>query len=760
MTEPGSSEVPISPSVQAIRNLGGVSPSVAEAKKLEFKSETPDIKMQLGEEDEEKQNGEKEYRARQYFREGQTQLEVLTTSTRKEQLVDVGRTFMAGYEDMSLHRDGSVSEYRLDDAIALVGNRKADMSYSLKDLVELDYLSYDKEGRPTFNFPGFCYTTTIEMKSRGQRGIYDPEGNLLRTEVEEEPTQVFLPGTDGQREELSKDLGQVQAEMTAREDLAKMLRWVWNQTENLEDLVKFYYMGSLTNTAMQSLCNAEGRKFVTKEVDRLLPPGGEFKKDWLQETQGGVEYRPGHEFGDAMSVALQCFEIAALSEKPAELKDLLKRPGIKFLFKVEDQDIKDIFLKPEDRGNRPLNANLVKWIGEPWRWSTKIAGPKENVENEEASRGLLTRRGNILVESKWEEAEDIFQQVERFLGGGDDSPALMKKDAKDARFIAWGLLRTTGMASELGGQLYNQPCVDGVKRDIISHDLGAMTSCDRVKVYSPNVFRNVYRYIKPEIRNFGPDGSLDKYPDRFTVAYFKQWVADIKYEEGKDECLWIKDKQSHGKRTFQEMRWGYRGGTEKDLLTGQEINLPEEAAYRLGELPWHKLHPKAFNAAALGPYIAGREGKGIFTYVKRTDWDIREVKDDGFAKSLANWLGIAMNEQTVFDGKLRGVYDGTKPLEKSEKSHDDKVKDKVKSETREYKKEFVRAWWDGLRSLPQWREWLSLHLDEVKNQDKAGSSDLRRPIDRIKYRLGHVEILTPEEAMALPSDALNQDRFS
>jgi len=664
----------------------------------------------------ENQNGEKEYRARQYFREGQTQLEVLTTGVDKDQLIDSSRTFMASYEDMSLHRDGSVSEYRLDDAIALVGNRKADMSYPLRDLVELGYLSYDKKGGSTFSYPGFCYTSTIEMESRGRKGIYDPDGKLLRIEVEEDPTQVFLPGTDGQREELSKDLGQVQAEMTAREDLVKMLRWVWNQTENLEDLVKFYYMGSFTHEAMAALCEAEGRK------------------NGLTKTEGGVEYRKGHEFGDAISASLQCLEIAALSETPAELEDLLKRPGAKLLFNVTDQEIDDIFLSPDKRGNRQLNDKLVKWIGQPWQWSKNVGGVKENQKNEVRSgvRGLLTQKGNILVVADWEDAESLFKEIERFLGGGDRAPSLLRKDAKDARFIAWGLLRTTGMASELGGQLYRQECVDGELRDIVSHDLGGMTSCDRVKVYLPNIFRDVYRYIKTEIRNFGPDGSLGKYPDRLTVAYFKQWT-------GKNE--------NGAKRTFQEMRWGYCAGKEKDFLTDKVVDLPQEKAHRLGELPWNELNPKAFNIAALGPYIAGRENVGLFTYIKRTNWDIKELKDDGFAKSLANWLGIAMNAQTVFDGKFRGIYTGDSEREKKGGTLDKKVN----NETREYKKKFVRAWWDGLRSLPQWREWKTIPGDKL---DSVNSPLLSWPIERIKFRLGRVGIMTPQEAQSLPTDYL------
>ena len=91
---------------------------------------------------------------------------------------------------------------------------------------------------------------------------------------------------------------------------------------------------------------------------------------------------------------------------------------------------------------------------------------------------------------------------------------------------------------------------------------------------------------------------------------------------------------------------------------------------------------------------------------------------------MANWLGIAMNEQTVFDGKLRGVYNGDSKYDKS-----DGLKVKVKSDIREYKKKFVRAWWDGIRSLPQYREWLALPNDAIKVQG-LGNIQARKPIER------------------------------
>lgn len=708
----------------------------------ESKAHIPDIRMQLDSDEEEKdKNKKEEYEKRHpHYREGQTQLEILSKSTEKHQLIDAGRTFMNGFEDMSLHPDGTVSEYRLEDSISIVGNRKADMSYTRETLLALGYLRVSQNPRTgemeeRLMFPGFAITSKIEPIEH-QKKILTADGRLHHIEVEEEMMEVPVVGTDGERKNLNEALYQVQAEMTAREDLVKKLRWVWNQTENLEGLVQFYFMGSLTQESMKVLCDAEGRSSASREKEKG-------REAALVKTEGGVEYRKGHEFGDAMSVAYQCLEIAALSEKPKEFEDLIKRPGIKFLFNVNDQQINDIFLKPEDRQGRPLNPLLVKWLGEPWTWKKEVGrSKKDNLEGKNSSgteiiRGLLTNKGNVLVDSEWKEAESIFAQIERFIGGGKESPVLAAKDARDARFIAWALFRVTGEASDLGGQPYfydTDPHLGRSAGVYINHEMGGMTSCDRVKVISPNVFRQVYKSLKPEVRSCGPNGSLGKYPDRFTVPYFKSWSGGTE----------------HGKRTFQEMRWGYRAGMDVDFVTGSVVQMPEEKAFRLGELPWEDLSPKAYNGAALGPFIAGREKIGIFQHAMRTDYNINELKDQAFFEKLGQYMGISFNLQTVRDGKFRGVFNG-------EGVHDGIAKEKTKDEIRNYKKKFLYAFWDGIRSLPQYKEWMSESFDKVASH--PGSTAKRAEVSsipRITLRLGKIGILSLHEAKNLPTEPLGE----
>ncbi len=661
--------------------------------------------------------GAQEYYARQFTREGQAAIEVLSEAVEKKQLIHCSREYLAMFEDMSLHPDGSISEYRIGDTISIVADRKSAMDHTIQDLKDLGFIpeSYDGSSDVVdFTFPGYAYTKREEPVKIGSRRLKDKTGEVVNTEENWGNGTVFVVGTDNQRMTLRDVLTKVQAEMVAREDMVKKLRWVWNQTENLEGLVQFYFMGSLTNESMDTLCNAEGRI------------------NGLKATEGGAEYREGHEFGDATSVALQCLELAALSEKPKEFEELVKSLGIKFLFRATDQEIDDIFLAPADRENRNLKPELVKWLGEPWTWKKGVRNGKVDMVSEK--RGLLTEKGNILVKAFWTDAEYLFTQIERFLGGGPEAKrTFARKDARDARFEAWGFLRVSGMASDMGGQKYHVGASAELRRpegDYIHHEMGGMTSCDRVKVIAPEVFRQVYRYLKPENRAYGPDGSLGKYPDRFTVPYLKTWTI----------------KTEFGERTFDEMRWGYRARKEKDLVTGEFVNLPEEPAFRMGELEWKKLHPKTYNQAALGPFIAGREKIGLFQYVMNTAWRMEELKDPTFWEKFGANMGISINEQTVFNGRLRGLYNGIE-------DHDEGARKASVLAVRNYKKQFLRAFWDGLRSLPQWREWLSSKADHL---DRGGSS-IVAPLDRVKYYLKKVGILTPQEVDALPMDPWDKD---
>ena len=240
--------------------------------------------------------------------------------------------------------------------------------------------------------------------------------------------------------------------------------------------------------------------------------------------------------------------------------------------------------------------------------------------------------------------------------------------------------------------------------------MGGVTSCDRIKVMYPEVFRAVYKNNKTEKRDWGPDGSFGKY-ERFGVDYDKGLSLET----------------ANGKRTVDEIRWGYRA----------EGNLPEELPKRYGELDYSQMNVKIFNKSALGMYIAGRPEIGIFQYIMQTKWKhIKEFQNKDFWTQFAKHMGISLSQEVALDGKFRGL---------SSKQREDA--------TIEYKKRVFRAFWDGLRSLPQWREWVALETEGLD----AGGTHKRNVFDRVKYYMKQTNILSSDEVDRLPVDPFVKD---
>jgi len=630
--------------------------------------------------------------------EGSTYTEVLMTRTEKPPLVFAGREIARLSEATAIIPTGEQSIYVTENTLAALAQRAGALELGSRELLDLGIIGSNGKGGFEEKVPGFGYKRTYT-----ENGFSD--------EI----------GSDAERSELVTTLNNIRAEIRTRGELAKMFQVVWAHTENLEGLTNLYYEYSPTQKAMDQLFKAEGLKNINGE-------------SFLNKTDGGVEFTKGHEFGDAISASSMCLEIAAASESPQKLEALLKRPGTRLLFSATDAEVDALFI-PDVVGAppRPRNESLEKWIGKPWK---PVRGGKEDLKEDlkekASSRGLLTKYGNILTETEWSNIAEVRQNIERFIGGGPNTRVLVRNEASAAENIAWELIRITAEASDIGGEIYKDNKGNIVK---LSHDLGGMTSCDRVKPILIDWFREIYaKYKGDSASDFGPEGSLGLGTyNKLAVPYWKSWAAET----------------PNGKRTFQEMKWGYRAGTVKDIVTGEEVPLPEEKAYKLGELPWMDLSPKMYNSAALGIYISGRKDIGLFQYAMNTSWQLDELKDKDFWYKISKHMRISFTPQVVLDGSFRGVFNGND-------DHDSLAKTKVSGLVRDYKRKYITSFWNGLRSLPQWREWIAKGADILDENKKSAKS----PFLRSLYRLKKTRLFSQEEIDGFDKSSFLKDEFS
>jgi len=670
-----------------------------------------------------------EYARRQAFgrfMEDQPHMEILRTESNPQIILYAAREIGRLVENGQNNLRTTVSPYVMESVLTQMSDRAGALELGKNDLIKLGLVEPNSINEDTseaiFTHRGFAYKNEIKQIKVKRGETLDPQGKVISIQVENVDIPIDYIGSDDQRKFLSDKLKIFRNELETRKELSDEHVWLIGNTENLSGLTEFYYRVSCpTETAMNNLCNAEGQ------------PNG------AKKTEGGVEYREGKEFGDTISVALQLHEIVGTSEDYQALKDLVRRPGMQFLFNVTEQEIDDLFLRPDGRKNREIKTILKEWIGEPWKWvdsdQTPLGGGKRNRKNKDDleletndldSRGLLTRCGNINVGTEWPQIMEIRENIRRFIAGGENVGTIAKRDGEAAENISWEFFRISAKSTELGGAVYKDKGRDGVERVAMHHDMGGMTSDDRVKVLMPEVFRSVYKYLKPgETRDWGPEGSFGKYP-RFAVNYFKTWKTEV---DGVD-------------RSFDELRWGYREDDKAQFL-GRLVTKPREEALRLGELPWNGQTPKLFNRAALGIYIAGRD-IGIFPQIMNTSWKgFEDFKDKDFWTKLAKALGISVNAQTAIDGKYRDyLWNGM--TEEQKRSGKEAIKNKIL----DAKKQTFKAFWDGLISLPQWGEWIASEMDRTPRVG-VGKIQVASP-ELIKNNMLFAGILSKEEIEKLP----------
>lgn len=622
-------------------------------------------------------------------------VEILASQVETPILIHAADELISRYEDEDFHNEGYKNDYAFMHIIDTMLERERNLKLTKEDLNALGIIkNYQSEkDQAIFEVRGYSYKKKMEEIVVLSEVIKKPSGEEDKV-FKISQIEADVVGSDKQRITLSSKINLLRGEMIARQDLTKMYGTIVRNTENLEGIVQeLYYRQSMTPKAMEILFNAEARV------------------NTLKKTEGGAKYESGKERGQARDAAVRCLEIVGCAEDYQKLKDKLQRPGIKFLFNVTDAEIDLLFVPANQRGGLTVNPVLAEWIGDPSTWTDVNGSLRQKKVFTNEIRGKLTKEGNIFVESSQDKIDSIKNNIEDFIsakGGKGRSPLkseLLKREAKAVVNSAWGWFRVTGKATTYGYTFYEK---NGQKLPF--SDMGGVTSCDRIKVMYPEIFRAIYKRNKTETRDWGPDGSFGKY-ERFGVDYDKGLSLETEY----------------GKRTVDEIRWGYRA----------EGNLPEELPKRYGDLDYSQMNVKIFNKSALGMYIAGRPEIGIFQYIMKTNWEhIKVFQNKDFWTQFAKHMGISLSSEVALDGKLRGS--------------DDRQRE---SAVKEYKKRVFLAFWDGLRSLPQWREWL---VEDKSRLDRNGAHQAHW-IDRIKYYIGNTNILSKDEIIKLTFEPFSKD---
>jgi hypothetical protein len=641
---------------------------------------------------------EKEARSREV--RGMAIEELIRDARTPDQVLLGTRLLMRNYEDFRFDPEGGGTEYDMRRPFWAAKDREAALSLSIRDLIDhgiIKKLNDDSTGDSAVG--GFALYEERKQFPKLSSFQVDPATKQPKLEgAMYSMVEMEVPyyGNDNERAKMREAYTTAIAEMKVRASIHELYKSYTGNIENIDGLANFY---------LYMLPFASGEK-VFYNLPEL--------SNGIKETATGVGFREGKEFGDKVDTSMRLFEVVALSEKPELLKKLMERPGFRQ------------FLFPNDKAVRD-------WIGDVSGWAREtqevervdisgkvdfklIAGERNgklNVIKERASRGKLTKYGNIFLEaisledfskgglgsglikpdgeanrveeeaqkngfktSQHEQMQEIKEMVVKFLGGD--------ATARDAMEEGWKRFKLYWTASEYGYEIYvpglpdpkelgeveyPKTAVDLVanrtyegtpfKGFIIKTDMGGETSDDTVKVLRPDLFQAVYA---SKGRDMGPSGSLFK-NHRFSISFMKYNTKG----EGRD------------RRSWWELMWGAKA----------EGSLPEEAPKRIGELPWDENY-KINNKFYLSTFMGGRKEIGSFQNMTNTGVDLRALTDQGYFRKIWKYLGIGLSDAVY----AKGIFRGKDPND-------------IKNQAGFYRADIMKNIMDGIKSLSQYQDLLA-----------------------------------------------------
>ena len=365
------------------------------------------------------------------------------------------------------------------------------------------------------------------------------------------------------------------------------------------------------------------------------------------ESVGGVKFDEERVVGQMQDCALRLYEAIGYSEKKDNFINLTKEDGWKYVIghSLSEGEKSKIF---------------KEWFGDPSKWveygKRKLdeEDDKKNdvkIEEGKGNRGKLTKHGNIFRGETAQNIQEIRNGVVEFLGGGDA--------AKLAEKLAWRKFRVLGLASQYGNELYLNE--KGVLQWMT--EMGGDVSDDLVKVINPQAYQ--YTYAR-KFRGGGPAGSLGK---------IKPFAVDV----------------------FRGVVFGKEYKLPDGTIIGRDISMRElmwKKGLRLGDIDYGALPERPLVRPYLSVFMAGK-GKelGGGSFDKMTDEDAPPSPDilisPGTWHGLWKALDVGITPAVVFLGDMEKF-----------------ANDPNRTETvRQYKLNQVRAFLDGILSMPIIRKW-------------------------------------------------------
>ena len=681
----------------------------------EWRSELPDIKMELEEEDM-AARGAEYYARKEEFASRDPILERLTLAQDPRDVAE-SLVILRNFEDFD--KAEASSEWRLEQYsnACLIGVERFGRTHA--QLVEEEIVKGKEEGeKGKIDAKGYLEEGSSVNKHgyaiRVERGPKETSVNGKKRVVIEEK---FYFGTNEERRALARAF-EVAADMfIIRERIHLLYKIFDDHKADLDGAVKLFFQRAphLSNEIHQKI-------FRMPDISRI-----DFKKPETLNNQ---------EFGERGDLAMRLLYVVGNCETKEKMEKLQATPGYERLRQVLQERLGTLEGEKEKKGKALTQEerdmfDLDKLVGRVKDWKTKderdpSKGGKgaKVIEDEKKVRGELTVFGNVFAH----ESVDNEASVVRLIGEITGDP--------DAANVGHRIFKLWGLADELGMEQYSdylpgaeeiKKWLDNVENGKASYEQwrkqarewlkyfavpGEPVSSDFSKLFWTHLWR-LKDILKD--RPSGPVYTVDKV-ERLCLS-----LPSL-----------IRIETPYGFRSIREAWWGADGEEPRDLgeIEWAAITEPNkliaEASQEMNKEDRPKDKPVRYGAWGLYTlflFLAGEDNpiKRPWSFLNYEEYNPQDFLKNMFFTSKIKFLGITLNDLWRAEGNWRGHYARLGKLTRTKGDEDDDaVSDALKNEAEREIAKIKREYWKGVKSLPQWK--MAWEGTELKLRSKLSVS--------------------------------------
>lgn len=636
-------------------DIGSSQEDIEKFQEPSWKKKMPDIRMQLGDQDQGAEAGygrpeialeqAEQQRSREIVRFEQN---TLLTAKKPEAIRLATRELTGRYEAVTNNSPALDDRYGLLNTYHGVRSRAAGLrTGGDEELVEYLGLREDRLVGHRWKIPD-----PLELRIELIKKIPDDltshkeRENWLNEQLNQELAKIYSEPevlTEKEKEKRDtaiKELERSGDEMEVREKFDELWATYQRVSGSLTDFYRIYFA-------------PENELPVARDWRILFNLPATAEQDW-SAPEAHKERLEGH-MGNRIDLGIRLYMIAALSERKAELNRIINSPGFKIVEEAMDKVVGD------GKGVGHFIGSVDDWRSQEGRYEEGV----EEMAEKRGNRGPLTWNGNVFARKEDREQKlEVDETIAKILGGD-----------KAAQELARRLFFLTGLAPYYGVE-FDKMELDG-KGNMVDIEVeieGVPHTDARERIMN---FYGYAMYKRSRGEWGGPDIAYGRYPKRLATDLFRFTSTPNPEIDKREKVEPIPPNISEREREklekerkmkLEQIAWE-KFQSQRSLWELMWDGWDGQKALRLGEIPWESLKNFFWKDYMIRVNYAGNKGMLFDIYMGAEDtWRLNNFLNVRWWRKYVTARRVCLGSWSVTDGENNKWY----------KKNEDKIKSKAR----------------------------------------------------------------------------------